>query len=168
MDLFSLIKKRFSVRAYSDIKVEDVKIQQILQAGNLAPTAHNSQPQRIKVITADEELKKVDGCTPCRFGAPLVFFICYDRETSWKRSFDGKDSGYVDASIVTTHMMLMAEELGLGSCWVMHFDPEKAKELFSLPGNLEPVAFLPTGYPAKDALPSASHEKRRPLEEILI
>lgn len=168
MDFITLAKKRYSVRAYKDKKVEKEKLEAILEVAQIAPTAHNSQPQRIKVVVLDEELLKVDECTSCRFGAPLVFLICYDKDINWKRSFDGKISGEVDASIITTHMMLAAADLGLGSCWVMYFDPEKTKTLFSLPDNIEPVAFLPVGYAKEDAQPSVSHSKRNAVEQMLI
>ena len=168
MNFLSLAKERYSVRKFKEDIVEESKIGEILEAGRFAPTAHNSQPQRIKVITSKEELLKVDECTPCRFEAPLMLLICYDKNLSWKRSFDNKDSGYVNASIVTTHMMLAAWEIGLCSCWVMYFDPDKTRELFSLPDNLIPVAFMPIGYPEDDAMPSDSHSKRYDIKDLLI
>ena len=168
MEFSNVIKERYSVRKFEDRKVEKDKITAILEAGRIAPTAHNSGPQRIKVITSEEELKKIDECTPCRFGTSLVLLVCYDKDVSWKRAFDDKDSGFVDASIVTTHMMLAATDLELGSCWVMYFDPIKTIELFSLPENIVPVAFLPIGYPASDAKPSDSHSKRHSIEDMLI
>ena len=118
--------------------------------------------------TARDELAKVDKCTPCRFGAPTVLLICYDDKLAWKREFDGACSGEVDASIVTTHMMMAAHDLGLGTCWVMYFDPVKAGKLFALPNGIIPVAMLPIGYPAEDAAAAAQHEDRLPLEEIIL
>ena len=168
MSFLELARQRYSTRAYKDSKVEDKKLEMILEAGRIAPTAHNSQPVRIKVITSEDELAKVDECTPCRFGAPLVLLVCFDKDICWKRSFDSKSSGQVDASIVTTQMMYMAQELELSSCWVMHFNPFKTIEVFSLPDNLEAVAFLPIGYASEDAVPSASHSKRNAVSEMLI
>ena len=112
-------------------------------------------------------MAKVDECTPCRFGAPAVLLVCYDKSVCWKREFDGASSGEVDASIITSHMMLAAQDLGLGSCWVMYFDPVKTIELFALPDTIVPVAMLPVGYPAKDAAASEGHLNRLPLEKIL-
>ena len=168
MSFIQLANERYSVRKYREVKIEEEKLEMILDAARIAPTAHNSQPQRIKVLTSDEELSIVDECTPCRFGSPLVFLICYDKDVSWKRVFDKADSGEVDASIVTTHMMFAAQELKLNSCWVMFFDPIKTRKLFSLPVNLEPVAFLVVGYAADDAVPSDSHSKRNTIDEMLI
>ena len=140
----------------------------ILEAGRVAPTACNNQPQRIKVVTSAEDLAKIDECTPCRFGAPVVLLICYDKKTCWKRSFDGALSGEVDASIVTTHLMLAAQDLGLGSCWVMHFNPAKTKELFALPDTMIPVAMLPIGYPAEGAAPTEGQIDQQPLDKLLL
>lgn len=159
---------RYSVRKFKSLPVELDKLAKILEAGRLAPTAHNSQPQRIKVITEPAELAMVDECTPCRFGAPAVLLVCYDKSVCWKRPFDGALSGEVDASIVTTHLMYAAQDLGLGSLWVMYFDPAKAIEHFALPKTIVPVAMLPLGYPAEDARPSDSHAKREALDNLLL
>ena len=162
-----LAANRYSVRSFTSQAVTQEDLAQILEAGRVAPTAHNDQPQRIKVITDAEGLAKVDESTPCRFGAPLVLLICYDKTACWKRPFDAALSGEVDASIVTTHMMLMAHELGLGTCWVMYFNAEKAAEAFALPENIIPVAMLPIGYPAENAAPSPMHSSRLDMDRIL-
>jgi nitroreductase len=163
-----LAQNRYSVRKYSGEPIPPEVMAQVLEAGRIAPTGCNSQPQRIKVITAAEDLAKVDECTSCRFGAPAVLLICYDKTVCWRRKFDGKSCGVSDTCIATTHLMLQAHDLGLGTCWVMYFDPAKATELFGLPGNIVPVAMLPIGYPAEDAAPAPMHGERLPLENILL
>jgi len=165
---FELAAKRYSVRSFSSRLIEEEKLAQILETARIAPTACNNQPQRLKVITETEDLAKVDECTPCRFNAPTVLLICYDKTACWQRGFDGAMSGEVDASIITTHLMLAAEDVGLGSCWVMHFDPLKTVELFDLPENIVPVAFLPIGYPAEDSAPNPRHTQRLELEKIIL
>ena len=105
---------------------------------------------------------------PAHFDAPLAFIICYDAQRSWKRSFDGQDSGFVDGSIVTTHMMLEAWELGIGSTWVMAFDPATVKEEYGLADSVIPVAILPMGYAAADAVPSPMHSSFRDLSDTLL
>ncbi|MDR1409133.1 MAG: nitroreductase family protein [Oscillospiraceae bacterium] len=116
-----LANARYSVRSFKLHPIGDEKIAAILEAGRIAPTACNYQPQRIKVITGGD-LEKVDACSPCRFGAPTVLLVCYDKNISAKRSsFDNKELGEIDVSIVTTHLMFAAHEQGLGSCWVAHF-----------------------------------------------
>ena len=164
-----LAKARYSLRKYDPRPVEQGIIDQILESGRLAPTAGNRQPHRIKVITSAEDQGKMDECTRCRFGAPLAFLVCYDKDSTWTRDmFDGHHSGDVNASIVTTHLMMQAEDLGLGSCWVMFFDPAKTREVFALPDNIVPVAFLPMGYAASDAAPGPKHEDRFALKDILL
>ena len=163
-----LAMERYSMRSFGAQAVEDEKLAQILETGRIAPTARNGQPQRIKVITDAQELAQVDECTPCRYGAQLVLLICYDKTKCYERQHDSALSGDVDASIVTTHMMLMAQELGLGTCWVMHFDPAKTIELFKLPENIVPVAFLPIGYPSDTAAPSERHSERFSIESFLL
>ena len=168
MTFLELAKIRYSVRSYKTRQIEPDKLAQVLEAGRIAPTACNNQPQRIKVITNQADLAKVDECTPCRFGAQAVLLVCYDKTASWIRHFDGARSGVVDASIVTTHLMMAAQDLGLGSCWVMHFDPARTVELFALPENIVPVAFLPIGYPADNAAPASGHGEKAALDEILL
>ena len=163
-----LAKERYSLRNFSTQPVEPDKMVLILEAGRIAPTAHNNQPQRIMVITEAGELAKVDECTRCRYGAPAVLLVCYDKDTCWKRKFDGAGSGEVDVGIVTTHLMLAAQELGLGSCWVMYFDPVKTSALFALPENLVPTAMLPLGYPDQAAAPSPMHASRMPMDDIIL
>lgn len=166
MDFFDLALKRYSVRKFDGRCVEEEKINKILDAGCVAPTAKNIQPQKIYVITG-EALEKVKKCTHSHFDAPLNFLVCYDTDLCWVRSYDGKKSGDIDAAIVTTHMILEAAELGIGSTWVMSFDPEAAKREFCLPDNIVPVCFLPMGYPAKDAAPSERHTIYRDKNDII-
>ena len=166
-DFLDLAQARYSVRKFSEKKVPKDIIEKILKAGMLAPTACNNQPQRIIVVESNEGLAKIKESTHCHFCAPLVFVISYNKDESWKRSFDGKDSGDIDASIVTTHMMLEAANLGIGSCWVMHYNPAILKEKFQLPDNLESTALLVMGYPAETVKPAPGHDKCRPDSELI-
>lgn len=167
MKFIDLAKSRYSLRKFSEKPVEKEKLDLVLKASLLAPTACNNQPQRILVMENKEALEKIRKCTPYHFNAPVVLLICYDNSESWKRSFDSKDSGDIDASIVTTHLILQASELGLGTTWVGHFDPDIIKKEFSLPDHIVPVALLPLGYPAADASPNSLHYKRESLEKIV-
>ncbi len=162
-----LASSRFSVRQFAARPVEKDKLALILEAGRVAPTACNFQPQRILVLDNPETLAKLKVCTPYHFDAPLALLVCYDKSVSWKRKYDGDDAGTVDASIVTTQMMLQAFELGIGSTWVGSFDPRKIHDEFQLPDNYVPVALLPLGYPADDVKPSPQHFKREPMEKTV-
>ncbi len=117
MDFLELAKQRYSVRKFCDKKIEQDKIDLILEAGRIAPTAVNYQPQRILVLDNQQSLDKLGECTPYRFQETLALLVYYDQTVSWKRKYDNKDSGEIDASIVATHMMLQAASLGIGSTW---------------------------------------------------
>ena len=166
MDFLTLAKERYSCRYFSDKKVEQEKINKILEAARLAPTGRNSQSQRILVLTDETELNKLSSCTSYGWNAPLVMIICYDKNECWHRDIDAFDGGAQDICIVTTHMMLEVTDLGLGSTWVGAFDPFKARELYNIPENLEVAAILPIGYPSETAHPSRLHNDRKPVEEI--
>ena len=166
MDFLELAQKRYSCRYFSDKEIEQEKIDKILEAARLAPTGKNTQSQRILVLTDKKELAKLSGCTPYGWNAPLVFLICYDKNTSWTREFDNFNGGMQDACIVTTHMMFEATDLGLGTTWIGYFDPQKAREIYNVPPHYEITAILPVGYPSEKAHPSRLHSDRRPIEEI--
>ena len=116
MDFQELAKQRYSVRRYAPEAVGAVALNMVLEAALCAPTAHNLQPQRIFVLNRPELIEKIDRCTSCHFGEPCVLMVGYDDRVSWKREFDGKDHGEIDASIAATQIMLAAADLGLGSC----------------------------------------------------
>ena len=161
MNFLQLAKdQRFSVRKFTSQSVEKEKLDLILEAGRIAPTACNYQPQRILVIEDTAALEKLRQCTPCHFDAPVVLMICYDKTTCWRNKTNEMVDGVVDASIVTTQMMLEIAELGLGTTWVGAFNHQKARELFNIPDYLVPVALLPIGYPADDVEPHPWHYKR--------
>ena len=167
MDFLELAKQRYSVRKFKEDAIPQESIEKILEAGRVAPTACNKQPQRILVINSKQGLENIRKCTECHFNAPLAFIISYDKNESWKRIFDGKDSGDIDASIVATHMMMEATQLGIGSTWVMYFIPDAIKVKFGFPDNLEPVAILVMGYPADGAKPAPGHLQSKELEEMV-
>ena len=167
MSFRKLAEKRYSVRKYLDRPVPEEMIEKILKAGHIAPTGHNNQPQRIIVVQSREALDKRKECTRCHFDAPLAFIIGYDKRECWYRPYDGKASGDIDASIVTAHMMFEATELGLGTCWVMHYRPAVLREKFAIDENIETTALLIAGYPADDAAPAPGHTGFRPMEEIV-
>ncbi|MEE1225379.1 MAG: nitroreductase family protein [Clostridia bacterium] len=167
MDFLTLAADRYSVRKFENKHLEKEIIDKILSAGHIAPTGCNYQPQRILVINTDESIEKLKKCTKCHFNAPTAMLICYNKDESWVRKYDGALSAPVDASIVTTHMMLMAHSIGVGSTWVMHFDPFAMREEFNIPQNYEPTALLVMGYPADDAEPLNLHSEFRPIEEVV-
>ena len=167
MEFERLIAERYSVRSFRAEHLPQEVIDRILAAGHIAPTGCNNQPQRILVLNTDESVGRLRGCTKCHFFAPTAMLICHNKNESWRRPYDGALSSPVDAAIVTTHMMLAAHNIGVGSCWVMHFDPSAMCEAFGIPEELEPTALLVLGYPSEDAEPRDMHSKTRPLDDIV-
>jgi len=167
MNFMELVKARYSVRSFDPRPVEKEQLDLVLQAGQLAPTAANRQPQRILVVASDEGMEKLKDCTPYTFDAPMVLLVCTDISLSWKRKYDGDDSGVVDAAIVATHMMMAAAELGLGSTWVGSFDPDALRTVFSIPETLIPVCLLPMGYPSAASQVPPSHFTRKDIFETV-
>jgi nitroreductase len=166
MDFLELAKNRYSCRSFSNKPVEQEKLDLILEAGRVAPTACNIQPQRILVLQ-NEDLLKLSNCTKYGWNAPTVLIICYDKDVSFKRRNDEMDFGYIDTSIVTTQMMLEISNLGLGTTWIGAFDSEKTRATYNIPSNYEIVAILPIGYPSENATPSTLHENREPIEKTV-
>ena len=167
MNFYELAKSRYSVRSFQEKPVPQEEIDRLIQISHLAPTGCNLQPQRILILNEKEALEKLKECTNSHFNAPLAMLICYHKEEGWTRRYDGAISAPVDCSIVATHIMLGAWELGIGSCWVMSFDPQKMRQNFNIPPELEPVALLVMGYPAKDSVPNPRHTQVRPIKDII-
>jgi nitroreductase len=167
MDFLKLAKERCSVREYESKKVEEEKLLKILEAGRVAPTATNSQPQRLIVVQEEEGLNKIKKGAKI-YDAPLAIIVCSDHANTWKRPYDDMDTADIDASIVTDHMMLQATQLGLGTVWICYFDPETIKEEFNIPENIEPINILAIGYAAGEVAAPDRHDKnRKPLEETV-
>ena len=168
MEFFDLAKARYSVRKFADKPVEEEKLQKILEAGAVAPTAKNQQPQKIYVLESQEAIEKIRGITRCAFNAPVVLLVCGSKEQAWVNPFNDRCSAEMDCSIVTTQMMLQAQELGLGTCWVCWFDTALTKQIFGIPESEEVYALLPLGYPAEESKPSSLHGSRKGLEETVV
>ena len=167
MEFKEVVKNRYSCKKYRDDKVEPEKLEAILSAGRLAPTAKNLQEQHIYVLQSEEMLAKVDALTPCRYNAPVVLVVAFDKNNVFTYPGDKRDSGVEDATIVATHMILAAADEGVDSCWVNFFDPEKAAETLGLPENEEVLMLMDLGYAAEGAGPLANHDSRKPLSETV-
>ncbi len=167
MEFKEVIKKRYSCKKYSDRQVEEEKLNAILEAGRLAPTAKNLQEQHIYVIRSAEGLAKIDATTPCRYGAPTVLVVAFDKENVFTYPGEKRDSGIEDATIVATHMILAAADEGVDSCWLNFLDPEKLAADLGLPENEEILMVMDLGYAAEGAGPLPNHFSRKPLEETV-
>lgn len=167
MNFLELAKKRYSVRSYQKKKVEPEKLKIILEAGRVAPTGANKQPQELIVVQESAGLQKLKKAANV-YSAPLAIIICGNKNLVWRRPFDGKDLIDIDASIITDHMMLQATELGLGTIWICYFKPDILREEFNLPENVVPVNILGIGYAAGEMASTDRHsELRKPLEQTV-
>jgi nitroreductase len=165
VEFFDLISKRYSVRAYKPDPVEDEKLDKILEAARLAPTAANCQPFQIIVIhTSGRETELLgiyhrDWFTQ----APLLICVVGVPAQGWVRSDDKRRYLDVDVAIVMDHLILAATDLGLGTCWIAAFNNREARRLLALPDEVEPLIFSPLGYPADQPVP----KERKPLTELV-
>ena len=167
MEFMDVVKNRYSCKKFGPAQITKAQLDTILEAGRLAPTAKNNQEQHVYVIQSQAGLKKVDSLTPCRYGAPTVLLVAFDKTNTFTYPGQKHDSGIEDASIVATHLILAAKSVGVDSCWVNFFDPDKAAETFQLPKNEEVLTFIVLGYAAENAEPLPSHFSRKPLAQTV-
>ena len=167
MEFFDVVKNRYSCKKFDGRQVDAAQLKAILEAGRLAPTAKNLQEQRIYVVQSAQGLAKIDAVTPCRYGAPTVLIVAFDKNNVFVYPGGKRDSGVEDAAIVATHMMLAAKAAGVESCWLNFFDPEAVAKEFALPENEEVLMLLDLGYAAEGAKPLATHSQCKPLAETV-
>ncbi|MBR6012867.1 MAG: nitroreductase family protein [Selenomonadaceae bacterium] len=167
MTFLELAKERYSCRKLTDKPIEPEKIERILQAAISAPTAKNIQPYKIWKIYSDESMEKIKQVTNFTFGAGLVLAVGVDMKKSFVRPFDEMNFGYIDGSIIATHIWLAVQAEGLGTTWVGWFDAPKLQELIPEMKDYDLIALFPIGYPAEDAKPSNRHEDRRNISEVV-
>ena len=165
MEFNDVIKNRKATRLFSSKKIEREKLNNILEAGRIAPTAKNIQPFKIYVIESEAGLKKIDKSSPCRYGAQTVLLVCGDKDKAYVKN--GNPIYVMDASIVTTHMMLEATNIGVDNIWIEMFDEEIIRKEFNIPDNLIPVCLLPLGYKSKLCPPSPFHKIRKSIDKLV-
>lgn len=166
MDFLQLCADRYSVRSFAPGPIPDEILDQILEAGRLAPTAMNLQPQRIYVLRSEDALCRLRAVKKC-YGADTVLLICGDTEAACNRPKVDHCMAEMDCTIATTQMMLAATALGVGSCWICAFDNAAVAETFDLPAHVTPFILLALGYPAEDAAPAPRHFERYPVEHTV-
>ena len=167
MEFNEVVKNRYSCKKYSNKQVENEKLTAILEAGRLAPTAKNLQEQHIYVVQSAELLERIDALTPCRYGAPTVLVVAFNKNEVFTYPGGKRNSGVEDATIVATHLTLAAANEGVDSCWLNYFDPDKAASLLGLPENEEVLMLLDLGYAADGTGPLSNHDSRKPLSETV-
>lgn len=168
MEFYDLISTRESIRNYDPHKtVSEEVLERILNAGRIAPSAVNYQPWKFKVISSPVMLEKVRACYGRSWfhEAPHILIVSGFRDKAWTRSFDGYNSIETDLAIAMTHLILAAENEGVATCWIAHYDPALLRTALELKDNEEVFSITPLGYPKED-FRKLMKKNRRPLEEI--
>lgn len=164
MDVFEAIRTRRSIRSYRDAGVEEQKLNKVLDAGRLAPSANNLQEWRFVVVRNGETRKKL-GEAACNqkfvAEAPVVIACC--SVESEKILTCGHPAYAIDVAIAIDHMTLAATSLGLGTCWIGAFYEDRVREILGIPDSIRVVELLTLGYPEEQPLPRV----RKRLEEIV-
>lgn len=166
VNFLDICKARESVRGYKPVPIEKEKLDYVLEAARLAPSACNRQPWKFLVLESADALSKAALCYDRDWfrSAPLAILCCIDHSQEWVRPADGKQHGTIDIAIAAEHICMAAAEQGLGSCWICNFDVDKASGLFDLQDNLEPAVLIPIGYSASVGVREKS---RKNLSEIV-
>ena len=167
MEFNTVLQRRYSCRAFSPTPVEQEKVDRILEAGRIAPTAVNKQPVHLWAISNPATLEAIKGVTRSNYGAPLIIVVGCRPADAWVRRYDGKNGAEVDASIVATYLMLAAENEGLATLWVGSFDPALLRGILPGAEGYELVAMINVGYPAPESQPSPMHGARKAMDEFL-
>ena len=169
MEFNELIRSRESIRSYDPSKpVPEETLKKILEAGRLSLSAANRQPWRFLLISSPAMLEKVRGCYGREWfhDAPQVVAVVGLKDQAWVRSFDGYNSVETDAAIAMTHIIVAAENEGVGACWIANYDPAKLREALDLSGNEEIFGITPLGYP-RPGFSKSGIKKRKPFEEVV-
>ncbi|MBR5151747.1 MAG: nitroreductase family protein [Elusimicrobiaceae bacterium] len=168
MTFIQLAQKRYSVRKFANTPLPPEKLNAVLQAARLAPTAKNLQAYHIYVVNSPEGMEKMRTLTPCHYEAPAVLIFTKNTQEEWHHPQETqRTSGVQDVSIVATHAMLAATEQGLGTCWLNFFSPKEVSLAYNLPAHEVPVLLMPIGYAAADCAPAQRHEQRKALNDLV-
>jgi len=165
MDLFEVIKKRRSVRAYIDKKVEDDKLRIILEAANSAPSAGDLQAYEIVVVKDNEQkeaLSKAARGQNFIAQAPVALVLVANQKKSATRYSErgAKLYSIQDATIAGSYIQLAATALGLATCWVGSYDDKSAAKVIGadMQEGMVPVAIIPIGYTTESPSPRPRRE----------
>jgi nitroreductase len=167
MEFNDVLNRRYSCRAFAARCVEPEKVDRILEAGRMAPTAVNKQPVHIWAVSRPETLEAIKGVTRSNYGAPLLLVVGCRPADAWVRRYDGKNGAEVDAAIVATYLMLAAENEGLSTLWVGSFDPALLHDILPATDGYDLVAMINVGYPAPESQPSPMHGARKTIGELV-
>jgi nitroreductase len=163
MAVLEAIRKRYSCRAYQDKPIEQEKLDQVFDAARLAPSAKNMQDWRFVVVRDKDKKQKIADSTnhPEVFGkAGVMIAACSNSSYIMKC---GQPAGVIDVAIALEHICLQAAELGLATCWIGSFEPEKVRKVLGIPQGVAIIELMALGYPAD----KAKKPSREPIEKII-
>ena len=165
MNVFDAIRKRRSIRKYKETGVEQEKLNTVLEAARLAPSATNKQPWAFIVVTDPHVKEQLRSSYDEEWfiKAPVIIVACAVPKKAWRR-MDGEEYWKVDIAIALQNLVLTATELGLGTCWIAAFNEEAAKKVLRIPEHVRVVAMTPLGYPDEEKGPVTG---RKPLNSIV-
>jgi nitroreductase len=165
LNVFEAVRTRRSIRKYQEKPVETEKLMKILEAARLSPSANNNQPWHFIAVTDKTVRKRLFSAYPSDWfvDAPVIIVACALPSKGWSRQ-DGEDYWKVDVAIAMQTMVLVAHELGLGTCWVAAFNEDKVKEVLGIPREVRVISMTPLGYSAEQKGPVT---ERKPAEEII-
>ena len=161
MDVQCAIKDRRSIRAYLDTPVEEDKLELVLEAARLSPSAGNRQKWKFIVVRDLETRERLAKEADVLASAPIVIAACATEAESVMPC--GQITGTVDTAIALSFMILQAHELGLGTCWLGSYNEVAVKDILRIPAQVRVVAMTPLGYPAQ----SPDARPRKAMSEIV-
>ena len=163
MNIMEAIRKRYSCRKYLNKQIEDEKLSQIFEAARLAPSAKNMQDWRFVVVTDKQTKHEVALAANEQMfieNAGAIIIACSNTDYVMRC---GQQIGPIDVAIALEHICLQATEIGLATCWIGSFFPEKVRAVLGIPANIVVIELMALGYPAD----KQTQNKREPLENIL-
>jgi nitroreductase len=169
MEYYPLINSRESIRDYDpERSVPKDVLERILDAGRMAPSACNYQPWKFLVIESPGMLEKIRACYHRAWykDAPQILVVLGLKDKAWVRGFDGYNSIETDLAIVMTHLILGAENEGVGTCWIEAYDPSILRVALGLKENEVVYGITPLGYP-RPGFSKKGNKNRKSLEEIV-
>jgi len=163
MAVLEAIRKRYSCRAYQDKNIEKEKLSQILDAARLAPSAKNLQDWRFVVVTDKEKKHKLVEATNNQTFIENAGAIIVACSVSSEVMRCGQAVGPIDVAIALEHICLQAAQLGLATCWIGSFYPDKVRPIAGIPQDVAIIELMALGYPAD----KQKEPKREPMEKIV-
>ena len=166
MSVLDLIKARVSVRKYKEDQVPENVFLQVMQAARHAPSGKNLQPWKFIIVKDKEKrIKLAEASRRQSFmaKAPITIVACGYPDNCYQYQGHYMKSWPIGVTCAIDYLMLMAQDLGLGTCWIGAFEEKTVKSILNVPENVRVLALTPLGYPDAEARPRG----RKPLDEII-